>query len=114
MAWTKKWEAGVRSDWENAYLENRCVDLNLNIDTPFAISRLNRNLSLSEDVISDDELSEATCINTYCNKYTENDKRFVSKMPLATFRQCLINHFDIRFQKSDIVWPRRLKRPNLV
>ena len=70
---------------------------------PFSISRLNRNLSR---FANDDN---NTIHESIFKEYTINGKRVVNKMPLDLFRQCLINHFDIRFKMNSIKWPKHLK-----
>ena len=74
---------------------------------PFSITRLNRNLtSYNSDHHSDIHSS-------VFEPYTFDGHRVVSKMPLSLFRQCLINHFDLRFQMNSVKWPTRLKKkPN--
>ena len=42
-----------------------------------------------------------------CRGYTRNGYRLVNKMPMDLFKLCLVNHFDIRFQRNDIKWPTR-------
>ena len=107
----KNWENGVRSNWEECYTQNQCNNINMNIDTPFSIQRLNRDLTLVEDMESGYDTDDQIGMNTSMTNYVEDGKRIVSKMPLSLFRQCLINHFAIRFQRDDIVWPRHIKKP---
>ena len=38
-------------------------------------------------------------------------KRMISKMPLKLIRDCLAEHFDIRFQSNDIIWLARFNKP---
>ena len=103
----KSWDMGVRSDWEDMHNRDRSKV------TPYAISRLNhpspRN---TDDSIDDSNTYESigNHISAQCKKYTVNNKRVVAKMPLALFKRCLVNHFDIRFKKNDIVWPSRCRK----
>ena len=98
------WEEGVKSNWEISH----------NNDTqkvsPYAISRLNR--SFGSDNMCDMNTNESvgSHISLQCQKYTVNNKRVVQKMPLHLFKRCLVNHFDIRFKRNDIVWPSRCKK----
>ena len=106
----RNWHNGAKSSWEITDRYNRD---RFQLGTPFAINRLNRNLELNDEdeyVPEEDNNNE---ISTICDKYTVNGKRIVSKMPLSLFRHCLVNHFDIRFKKNDIVWPQRLKKPDI-
>ena len=105
----KNWQNGVRSDWE---LMDSCV--NDNFIQPFAADRLNRNFtnrSLDEGLVFDGHDNDVTHMSNRCAKYTVNGKRIVSKMPLKLFRQCLIEHFDIRFKSNSIVWPQIFNKP---
>ena len=98
------WEEGVKSNWEISH----------NNDTqkvsPYAISRLNRSFVSNNmgDMNTNDYVGSH--ISVQCQKYTVNNKRVVQKMPLHLFKRCLINHFDIRFKRNDIVWPSRCKK----
>ena len=106
----KNWEHGVRSDWE---MMNSSA--NDNFIQPFAITRLNRNFtaeSIDGGLIIDGHDDAATHMSRRCAKYTTDGKIIVSKMPLKLFRECLIEHFDIRFKSNSIVWPRRFNKPN--
>ena len=70
-----------------------------NPSPPFCINRLNRSIEASGvdccDVIDPSEFEQ----------YTEDGFRVVSKMPLELFRQCLVNHFHIRFKMNSVFWP---------
>ena len=104
----KGWESGIPSDWETMYHNSRGKNINHNITTPFAITRLNREFE-TEATTSEDNCgmdSHSDFLNK-CEKYAVNGKRVVSKMPLLLFRQCLVNHFQIRFERRDITWPKR-------
>ena len=70
-------------------------------DVPFALTRLNRLSSTNKP-------SNYTEYDAnFFNKYTVENKRQVSKLPLKVFQERLIHHFDIRFKKNDIQWPKR-------
>ena len=103
----KNWEQGFSSDWEviTKNFESR-------MDTPFAITKLNRSL-LGDDGSEVHKSLGSERTPSY-DKYTINGKRIVANMPLNIFRDCLINHFDIRFQMKTIEWPLHLKNPRLV
>ena len=63
--------------------------------TPFSLVRLNRSIKNAE------ASNDSTHIHSSLyDDYTVNGRRIVRKMPLELFRQCLINHFDIRFQNN--------------
>ena len=72
-------------------------------DVPFALTRLNR-LSSTKVPTNYTEYPDK-----YFNKYSVDNKRHVSKIPLEIFQERLIHHFDIRFKKNDIQWPKRKK-----
>ena len=88
----KGWENGVQSDY---YSGN---------ETNFAINRLHRNFSSHEVTHSDVDLTSIDW-----ESYTENGRRVVNKIPFHIFRQCLVNHFDIRFKQNSLKWPKRNK-----
>ena len=97
----ENWDNGTPSNWE--LINDR------HIETPFAISKLNRNfttdelMQIQENVNSDmEEIIEDT--SKKYDKYTVDGKRVVAKMPLHLFQQCLVRHFDIRFKRKDIIW----------
>ena len=50
----------------------------------------------------------------FFDKYTRNGKRVVRKLPLNVFQERLIHHFDIRFLKNDLAWPKRRGKINRV
>ena len=105
----KNWETGAKSDWELSHIQNLHRST---IRTPFAITRLNCHLSNHDEQVHDHNECNNIHISKRRDKYTVNGKRVVSKMPLSLFKQCLVNHFDIRFKKHDIIWPSRLIKPN--
>ena len=96
---------GLHNNWNESY------DYDTN-KLPFAMSRLRQPTAVPQhadqdraDMLSD--LTERSNLVSACCKYTEDNCRVVNKMPLELFKQCLVNHFDIRFQKNDIKWPTR-------
>ena len=100
----KNWEEGVQSNWRISH----------NNDTekvsPYAILRLNRSFVSDNVCDKDTNESKQSHISLQCKKYSVNNKRVVAKMPLHLFRRCLVNHFDIRFKRNDIIWPSRCKK----
>ena len=100
----KNWEQGVKSDWEKLYINDT------HKVTPYAISRLNHPSVRNTEYETDTSAVMGTHISLQCKKYTVNNKRVVAKMPLALFRRCLVNHFDIRFKRNDLVWPSRCNK----
>ena len=110
----KNWESGVRSDWEMMNTRASGVTGQFNLVVPFAISRLHRKFtdgSLEEEKTTefDDNVGN---LSKRCAKFKRNGKRMVSLMPLKLFRECLVQHFDIRFKHNDIIWPARFNRPS--
>ena len=104
----KHWEDGVESDWERYNSEYN----NENGVIPFAISKLHRHFIDKSVEIEKEEPSGDLRIKF--DKYTVGNRRIVSKMPLALFQRCLVNHFDIRFKQNSIVWPTRMKTPQSI
>ena len=100
----KNWDEGVKSSWEQSHNKDSQKV------TPFAMSRLNRPSGRHTQCNLDNSDSMGTHISLQCKKYTVHNKSIVSKMPLALFRRCLVNHFDIRFKKKDIKWPSRCNK----
>ena len=70
---------------------------------PFSVSRLNRSL---ENYSAD---PSSIIDKSMLDPYVENGCRMVHKMPMDLFRQCLINHFDIRFKMNSVKWPKHFK-----
>ena len=105
----ESWEEGVASKWEK-------INDNFNrnaTSAPFAITRLGRSFDSGELPVQD--ASNHTNRSPSCfTKYTVNDKRIVSKMPLSLFQNCLVNHFDLHFKKNDICWPQSNRKHRLI
>ena len=81
---------------------------------PYAISRLHRNFtdrSLEQEETAEFNDNVGNLSERFA-KFTNNGKRMVSMMPLKLFRECLVQHFDIRFKNNDIVWPARFNKPS--
>ena len=96
---------GLDTNWEQ-------TQLNEHNDTSFAMMRLGNPLlndNTSNNVI---DVPHDTNFSSLCKDYTRNGYRVVRKMPLELFKQCLINHFDIRFKRNDIKWPQRMSTIN--
>ena len=96
---------GLHNNWN----EYSAYDTN---DIPFAMSRLNQPTSHPQILFPNSlnsvlDVTEMKNIASLCRQYTRNNCRVVNKMPLDLFKQCLVNHFDIRYQKNDIKWPTR-------
>ena len=91
---------GLDTNWER-------TQLNEHNDTSFAMERLGNpslNINTSNNV---NDVPQYANFSSLCKDYTRNGYRVVRKMPLELFKQCLINHFDIRFKRNDIKWPKR-------
>ena len=65
-------------------MENNC---NLQLETPFEISRRSQNYELSASTEIDDDSVDEPPLSSLCEKYSEDDNRIVHKMPLALFRR---------------------------
>ena len=74
--------------------------------------RLNRSLcSTPKNLEQEFNLEQDNYMDNLCEQYTKDGERIVAKMPLNMFRQCLANHFDIRFKRNDVTWPSRINKP---
>ena len=96
---------GLHNNWNEYY------DYDTN-ELPFAMSRLYQPTAVLQHIHPDrsdivSELTERSNLVPLCRKYTRDNYRVVNIMPLELFKQCLVNHFDIRFQKNVIKWPTR-------
>ena len=100
----KNWVTGNESNWEKDYQNGKN-------NTSFAIQRL-KTAHKRYPINSYDE--HATVKTTSFNKYTVNGKRIIRKMPLRKFQERLVEHFDIRFSRNTVVWPKRMKTPSVI
>ena len=109
----RNWEAGEQSDWEIMHANSLTHDKHVNFVTPFAVTRLNRDFEMEANKTQEEDIPDLNDDDSKIfDKFTVNGKRIVSKMPLLLFRKCLVEHFNIRFQRNDITWPRRFKINN--
>ena len=94
----KDWDNGVQSDWEvcNAKYEAKTSGR-------FAINRLNKQESINSTILPTEGNKD------HLDQYVVNGRRVVRKIPFDIFQRCLIEHFDIRFQKNTVKWPSRCK-----
>lgn len=88
---------GLDNGWDEDTLDNN----ELGIELPFSMQRLNRHDE--DEVIRQGSQYE----EGFFNKYTKNGKRVVRKLPLKVFQERLVHHFDIRFKRNDLSWPKR-------
>jgi hypothetical protein len=96
---------GMDQGWDESKDDNS-IDSDEEIDIPFSMERLNRNRS-NVNMIHIPKYDD-----NFFKKYTINGKRIVRKIPLDIFQERLIHHFDIRFKRNDIIWPRRIESNN--
>jgi hypothetical protein len=89
----KNWQSGAKSYYEDEKISD---------EVPFAIERLTREHEQGT------KSTRTVYRQSFFDKYSVNNKRIVSKMPLKLFQDRLIQHFDIRFKRNDISWPKRL------
>ena len=109
----RNWEAGEQSDWKIMHANSLTHDKHVNVVTPFAVARLNRDFEMEANKTQEEDITDLNDDDSKIfDKFTVNGKRIVSKMPLLLFRKCLVEHFNIRFQRNDITWPRRFKINN--
>ena len=93
------WESGGSSYWNSKR--------NYGSDIQFSLQRLQSvqdrhemNMTVHQNQIVSPSLLE---------KYTVGGKRILRKMPHSLFVKVLVQHFDIRFRKNTINWPKRKK-----
>ena len=70
----------------------------------FAVSRLNSVYHRQQNQGRDN--AHHTNIHLF-DKYVVGGYRIVSKMPLSSFQDRLVHHFDICFSQNSIAWPQR-------
>jgi hypothetical protein len=117
----EEWEGGVSSDWEGELGEHDEEDVARNL--PAAIANLHSpaerrrydtsGMSFGDDVEMDD-LENVTQPDASMNVDEMEDSdgvRIVRNLSLAFFRARLIEHFDIRWQRHELVWPQRNNVP---
>jgi hypothetical protein len=127
-----RWEDGISSDWERELGQHDCFDetTDNNIDNgalPDAIRRLiapvaSRTYDLSSmgrgnDRVDSslDDMDEAAVEDPAPHELPPIDEDGVTNvrdLSLDYFRRKLITHFDIAFQRGEVIWPRRTGRPN--
>ena len=110
----RNWDTTVQSEWEQYYNEHPGRNYDMQLETPFAIARLNNNLEEDMNYKETNDDLEKDISSIDYSKYSVDGKRIVQKMPLKLFRRLLIHHFDIRFKKHDIEWIRHVKQPNVI
>ena len=96
---------GMDKGWDETN-DSISVDSDEEIEIPFSMQRLNRH----SDQAINNHVSKYD--DDFFDKYTRNGKRIVRKIPLDVFQERLIHHFDIRFKRNDIIWPKRSKVNN--
>ena len=90
---------GLDTCWEQSTKEKGY----LKFDIPFSMQRLNRHDD-NEEIRPGTDYDE-----NFFEKYSQQGKRVVRKMPLLIFQERLVHHFDIRFKRNDLAWPKRKK-----
>ena len=116
---SKKWEEGVSSYWETEVDDFETL--------PFALKRLNlpsdkrvydvSGVGLGNDVIRSPIISEIELPNVQMmvDRQLEHPHEVIAvkDLPLSVFRQKLIRHFNIAFQRNEISWPKRMKEEQI-
>ena len=112
---SKKWDKGVPSDWE---IEDDNFD-----SLPFALKRLTKpakirtydlsgmgygNDTQKTPIISEIELPLVKELIDRQLRYP-NEVTCVRDLPLSVFRQKLVRHFNIAFQRNELQWPQRMR-----
>jgi hypothetical protein len=88
----------LHKNWESTSL----LDCGLNgiEQTTFAVSHLTNSVYQRQQNQRRDN-AHHTNIHLF-DKYVVDGCRIVSKMPLRSFQDCLVHHFDIRFSQNSI------------
>ena len=95
----KGWEEGTESRWQK-----ECN----NIHHTFPTQKLNRIISdKKRKHIPEDELNRKDRL--YIKHCTSNGICDLNKLPFQTFYKSLVNHFDFRFEKRSVKWPKRFQ-----
>ena len=97
------WEEGELSHWEKINEGCRAPK-----NMSFAEIRLNRDLSSQATDIDESELNDNDY--NFIKLATINNVRHLNLLPLKVFRKLVANHFDIRFNKNSVSWPKRVKK----
>ena len=79
-------------------------DSQLVFDIPFSMQRLNRHEE-NVEIRPGTEYKEG-----FFDKHSKNGKRVVRNLPLDVFQERLIHHFDIRFKRNELAWPKRKRK----
>ena len=109
------WEIGVRSNWEMEADDPR--------NTPFALSRLHKpaqqrrydlsGMGMGNDLEwneAGDERNDDIDKNSLDIEKDSTGHIIIRKLSLHLFRSKLIRHFNICFQKNELMWPNRIPK----
>ena len=127
-----QWELGVQSPWEGElgmfhpedlelipeHIRNRLSPIDLESYYDLSHSGTIMTTTVDNVGVDDDEDEEAAVsaattrrmiptIEEPLPSATSGVPRLVRKLSNKQFRDCLVEHFDILFQKNEIKWPRR-------
>jgi hypothetical protein len=123
------WEEGNASDWEGELGNHDLQDVNVYL--PFAVARLMSPAEMRAFDVAESpwfrqnglnhaglqQAQERRITQDEARCYTEQDNaragggvRVVKDLSLAYFRNKLIEHFDISFQRNEIIWPGKRNR----
>lgn len=107
----EKWEDGVVSDWQRHMGENDAAPEAIRrLLTPaqarnYDTSAMGRGSDCVGAAVDDNRLDDDT---DQAAVETDTDGRIVvGAMKMKAFRKKLITHFNIAFQKREVVWPKR-------
>jgi hypothetical protein len=115
----KKWDSGkLSSDWDSHLGEFENANFVEKYSPPDAIARLQKpeewhaydssRFGLDRDEIK--ELSNSYEKDIGCNELIESDNEkpiCVRNLSQSYFRDRLIEHFDILYERGDLIWPKR-------
>ena len=85
---------------------------------PFAISKLDHDIENEDATIKkvqeeDDYDTIIQNLSQKLDKYKIDGARIVSNVPLRLSKSALVDHFNIRFQKNEIIWLKRINKLDL-
>lgn len=106
------WESGVSSDWQGSLGETNLQDLPESIRN-LVSPGLPRNFDHSgmgpgrDSVYDQQAIQEAEYNDRSGSVVMENGAIVVRRLSMNQFRERLVQHFDILFQKKQVIWPQR-------
>jgi hypothetical protein len=103
-----RWNEGVKSPYEGemGWHENGVVEHNV----PLIFSRVNgglNNVREYDETMSHDKIPIAYGIGDMIDEFPANNIKSIRKISFKSFRLILINHFQEKWLRNEVVWPSR-------